>query len=650
MRKTYNLAILSVLAASAFATASGQQGSMHGGQAPIVGARIYVLSPAQSTTLGTASVSLLTSGDGSDQMGFYVLTGSDGYFPDLSGKYSCPTPSTPIYLYGAGGDAQTGAGPNAAISQVVYAGPCDTINSGTFLFMDEVTTVALDYAVAGYATDPLHISYSGSAASLTGIENAFANASNLANSAEGYAYRTIPSGIASAPEDTVNTIADADATCINETSQTPNTSSCAILFSAASVNGVAPTDTATAIMNIAHNPTNSTAAGKQNGTNIASIMSLASDSQQQFTPTLPTAPSDLTLGLTFINGGIANAFAVAIDRSGNAWIASQPSTNSNANSSVVEIASPTNMQLNETTYLVDYPTSSGEPYSIAVDGQSQNIWIGEASAVEEISNTGVPASGSPFLMNDPNPVTTGFYGINLDSAGNVWIAGYYSIYELSSTGSVLSPLPNGDTLPSGAAPTGIALDPSNNVWVADGLNNDLIELNSQGTQVTTIGSTNDFDEPNGVAIDANGNKWAANIGNNNFTKYSPTGAPTFTYDPADTPPPSSNVPYLTFVGIDGAGNSWLSLQGAACDGTNTVCPGVAEVSGAGTQLSGPGYAIQGFQPSQSATANSVAIDGSGDVWIANTFSQSVTELVGAAAPVVTPLALAVSSNSLGVRP
>jgi hypothetical protein len=168
--------------------------------------------------------------------------------------------------------------------------------------------------------------------------------------------------------------------------------------------------------------------------------------------------------------------------------------------------------------------------------------------------------------------------------------------------------------------------------------------------VTTVGSTNDFDEPNGVAIDAIGNKWAANLGNNNFTKYAPTGSPTFTYDPADTPPPSSNVPYLTFVGIDGAGNSWLSLQGAACDSTNTVCPGVAEVSGAGMPLSGPGFAIEGFQESATATASSTAIDGSGDVWIVNTYAQSVTELVGAATPVVTPLALAVSSNRLGVRP
>ncbi|MGA7155270.1 MAG: hypothetical protein WBY53_00390 [Acidobacteriaceae bacterium] len=510
--------------------------------------------------------------------------------------------------------------------------------------MDEVTTVAMAYAVAGYATDPVHISYSGSQASLTGIENAFANANNLASSDSefGSAYTTIPSGNAMAPQQAVDTIADAIGNCINQTS---GAQSCSTLFSAAPVNGngVAPTDTASAVINIAHNPANSTSPNIQNGTNIASIWGLALGYPQYTISTTAAVPNDLTLGLTFINGGLANAFAVAIDGSGNAWIASQPSTNSNASSSVVEIASPANMQLNETTYLVDYPTSSGEPYSIAVDGQSQNIWIGTSGGVEEFSNTGAPASGSPFLTYDSG------YAINLDSAGNVWIGGNTSVYELSSSGSLISGS-SGYQLPNDGEPTGLALDPSNNVWVADGLNNDVVEiqLNSQGAQMTTVGSSTDYFEPNGVAIDASNDVWTANLGDNNFTKYAPIGSPTFTYLPADTPPTPQYVPQTTFVGIDGAGNSWLSLQAAYCSGSS--CLGIAEVSGAGLQLSGPGFAIQGIQENGLASANSAAIDGSGDVWIVNTYAQSVTELIGAAAPVVTPLALAVSSNSVGVRP
>jgi hypothetical protein len=625
---------------------------MHGGQPPVVGARIYVLSPAQSTTPGTASVSLLTSGDGSDQIGFYVLTDENGDFRSLSGLWSCPTPNTPIYLYGAGGQAQSGY-TNAAISQAVYVGPCDTINSGTTLLMDEVTTVAMAYAVAGYATDLLHISYSGSPASVTGIENAFANASNLANSEYGVVNSpTIPSGNASVPYETVNTLADADASCINQTSGGDN---CSTFFSAApvNVNGVAPTDTATAIVNIAHNPANSTSVGIQNGTNIGSILSLAQN-YKQFLPILdPTSPpNDLTLGLTFTDSNFGNPTALAIDGSGNAWIASQTSS-SLPTGSVVEIANPATMLANNATYLTLY-TPLTEPDSITVDAASQNIWIGTDGGVEEFSTTGgAPASGSPFLTSDPNFVGPSF-ALNLDTAGNVWIAGYSTVYELSPMGSVLSssggyPLYTG-ALQATAAPSALALDASNNVWVTDYSNYTLVELNSQGTNVNTLGQSGGVDPysaPNGVAIDASKDVWAANNGNNNLVEYIPNQQTSLIYFPAVTAS-SSSTPLLTFVGIDGAGNSWSSLQNAACI-SSSVCLGVAETSGAGKPLSGPGYSISN-NGGGNATANATAIDGSGNVWILNKYAPSVTELVGAAIPVVTPLALAVSSNSLGVRP
>ncbi len=648
MRKIYNIAVFSVLAASAFVTASGQKGSMHGGQQPIVGAHEYLLSPSQSTTPGTASVSLLTSGAGSDQIGFYVVSGSNGsfYFPN----YTCPSANAPVYLYSSGGDAQSGYGANAAISEVVYVGPCGAINSSTYVYMDEVTTVAMAYAVAGYATDPVHISYSGSQASLTGIANAFANANNLASSYSefGSAYSTIPSGNATAPQEAVDTLADALASCINQTSGSHN---CSTLFSAAPVNGngVAPTDTATAVMNIAHNPASSTSANIQNGTNIASILMLA-NAYVQYAPILTSAPNDLTLGLTFTDSSFAYPTALAIDGSGNAWIASQQSS-SVPTGSVVEIANPKAMLANNLTYPVVY-TPQTEPESIAVDAASQNIWIGTDGGVEEFSNTGAPASGSPFLTSDPNFAGPS-YALNHDTAGNVWIAGLSTVYELSPMGSVLSP-PGGYPLYLGAlqataAPSALALDASNNVWITDYNNNALVELSSQGSELASPGNTADFNEPNGVAIDANKNVWAANIGSNDFTKYAPTGTVPFTYSAADTPPLYSNVPVLTFVGIDGAGNSWLSLEGAACSSTS-VCFGIAEVSGGGSQLSGPGFAIDGFQATGSATANATAIDGSGDVWVLDKSAESVTELIGAAVPVVTPLALAVSSNSLGVRP
>jgi hypothetical protein len=58
---------------------------------------------------------------------------------------------------------------------------------------------------------------------------------------------------------------------------------------------------------------------------------------------------------------------------------------------------------------------------------------------------------------------------------------------------------------------------------------------------------------------------------------------------------------------------------------------------------------------QSSMPSCPAIDGSGDVWFASGFANNnpnylIAELIGAASPVVTPLAAGVKTNMLGTRP
>jgi hypothetical protein len=71
------------------------------------------------------------------------------------------------------------------------------------------------------------------------------------------------------------------------------------------------------------------------------------------------------------------------------------------------------------------------------------------------------------------------------------------------------------------------------------------------------------------------------------------------------------------------------------------------MSATGTPISPTnGYQIEhdlGYGPDY------MAIDGSGDVWI-NIDGPYLVEFVGAASPVVTPLAVATATNTLGVRP
>jgi streptogramin lyase len=97
--------------------------------------------------------------------------------------------------------------------------------------------------------------------------------------------------------------------------------------------------------------------------------------------------------------------------------------------------------------------------------------------------------------------------------------------------------------------------------------------------------------------------------------------------------------------IDGSGNAWIS---------NYANRAVVELSPSGAVLSGAGgYAIG----ATGTGAFKLAVDGSGDVWSSNGSGNSIGELIGAATPVITPIAAGLpatptvdGSSSLGTRP
>lgn len=72
---------------------------------------------------------------------------------------------------------------------------------------------------------------------------------------------------------------------------------------------------------------------------------------------------------------------------------------------------------------------------------------------------------------------------------------------------------------------------------------------------------------------------------------------------------------------------------------------IVEFSNSGAVLSGP----VGYRSGDRSAVEGIAVDGSGNVW-ATSDSSSVSEIVGAAVPVVTPIAVGVTTNMLGTRP
>jgi sugar lactone lactonase YvrE len=94
------------------------------------------------------------------------------------------------------------------------------------------------------------------------------------------------------------------------------------------------------------------------------------------------------------------------------------------------------------------------------------------------------------------------------------------------------------------------------------------------------------------------------------------------------------------IAVDGAGQIWVANTGI------DVNPNVVELSSSGNVISPD----SGYQGGNIQHPNGIAVDGSGNVWVTNQLNSTVTQLVGAAAPVVTPLSVGMRDNTLGTKP
>src|ERR1700736_2933083 len=98
---------------------------------------------------------------------------------------------------------------------------------------------------------------------------------------------------------------------------------------------------------------------------------------------------------------------------------------------------------------------------------------------------------------------------------------------------------------------------------------------------------------------------------------------------------------LGWLAIDGLGNVWL---------VNSGSNSISEFLSTGRPQSG----AAGYGNSALSNPYRLAIDRSGSVWVANVggpaSTSTITQMVGVAAPVVTPLSLAIQNNALNQRP
>ncbi|MFP5226162.1 MAG: hypothetical protein ACLGXA_00930 [Acidobacteriota bacterium] len=628
-------------------------GMVHAGppQQPIAGAKIYLYAVTTGTGVGQASTSRLIAGPDTTSDGaglpYYVTTDSTGHFHIGSTDYSCGSGGVPeqTYLYSSGGNPGLSPGTNnTAAGLLAVLGTCTnkafspTLPSGG-VQINEVTTVAAAYALGGFAASPTQISgvQSGTAQGKTGLANAVTMAGMLASIATGQALTPGTNG--ALVQEKINSLGNSLAACVNTTG--PTSGGCQSILPYA---GNA-SDTAQAAINIVHS-------GGGSVSNAGSIYT-ASTAYAQFTPHLGAAPNDWTMPITWSNtlDGPQN---VAIDASGNAFV----THGKNSTPALVKVTMPagtTNQYSGNGLF---------DPTGLAIDN-SGNVWVanfncnGTSCNLSEFNgSTGAPVGGSPF-------VTDGYtWNVAVSPSANVWITNYSnnSISEFNPSGTLLLDTQNvSQDSGSLGGPDGICIQGStsnNDIWITNSggvSGTSVARYNSAGTNYAGSPYTIAGQGPISCAIDSTGQVWTANYGgslsnvsassvgrldnsgNNgqNFTG----GGVNNTYGGAYN------------IAVDGSGNVWTANLGVDSPPATPPYNGsylggsISEFDKNGNALSPADGFLYGL-----GKPDGIAIDGSGNVWVVNDGDGTVIELVGAATPVVTPIAAAVKNNQLGTAP
>ena len=604
--------------------------SAFGGRQPVSGAHVYMLA-VDTTGYDHASDSLLLPYSGSsskttlDTSGgptngyYYITTSATGGLNVVSAEYNC-TVGQAVYLYTLGGNpgnpiTNPSDGVNTAAGMMTVLGICEA--GGNFsaigangVSITEISTVASAYALSGFATDAVHVSSSNRSLGITGLTNAFNNAANLYNisgGAQAVANAKTVSNSGTIPQATINTLANILAACVN--SSGPTSVTCSPLLNNAKSGGstgTTPTDTATAAINIAHNPGNAvvTLFGLQN-------------TVVPWLPDLALPPTDFTLAINYTDSSLAGPYGIAIDDAGSAWV-----TNNN-----LAVDGPPVTKISSTGTVSSYGGSNSNvqgPYGIAID-RAGDAWFTDTSySVFEMSSSGSYVGSDAGYTSDAfadEPIS-----VAIDPSSNVWTASQSGpVVEFSSAGVDLTG-DNGFAMPSRTVANSVTIDTGGNAFYAnDGATGGVFKFLPTGSRVNTTpyGPSPVQKDTLAVATGPGNTIWAVN-GTNDVTELSDTGTVLSTGTGGVYS--GGGLSNGEAIAVDGSGSAWIANAGGI---------GVTEFNSSGTALSG----LTGFASASGylLDAKGIAVDGSGDVWVTSFSKNSVVELIGAAMPVVTPI-------------
>ncbi|MCX9024889.1 MAG: S8 family serine peptidase [Candidatus Methanoperedens sp.] len=208
-------------------------------------------------------------------------------------------------------------------------------------------------------------------------------------------------------------------------------------------------------------------------------------------------------------------------------------------------------------------------------------------------------------------------GVDVDSSGNVYVADTFNnrIQKFSGSGGFIAKWGSEGTGDGQFQyPSGVDVDNSGNVYVADTFNNRIQKFNDSGEFISKwgINGTDDgqFSSPSGIALDNSGNVYVVDSGNNRIQKFNNSGK------------------FIVKWGSEGTGDGQFnSPSGIALDNSGNVY--VADTFNNRFQMfnaSGGFLAKWGSNDTgdgQFSSPSGIALDNNGNVYVADTSNNRI---------------------------
>ena len=306
------------------------------------------------------------------------------------------------------------------------------------------------------------------------------------------------------------------------------------------------------------------------------------------------------------------------------------------------------------------------PVGMAIDG-SGNVYVADPgnNRIRKITPEGtvttLAGSGTAGFADGAATVAQfkGPEGVAVDGSGNVYVADTTNnrIRKVTSEGMVttlagsgLSGSFNGTgNAAFFAYPKGVALDAAGNVYVADTYTDEIRKVTASGVVTTLAGSTQGyadgigtaakFNFPGSVTVDGAGNVYVADCKNNRIRKVTPEGTVTTlagsgTAGFADGAATVAQFKGPFGVSVDGYGNVYVAdsdnhrIRKVTPDGMVTTLAG----GGGGLDIYGVpigGYADGSGTTAQFAYPFGIAVDGSGNVYVADSYNNRIRKVTPA---------------------